>query len=77
MEPPKLYYDTKKRTWTETVIQGAVTWQHQTLVGYRAWKRAQLLREAAKLRHRAIRKGEGASAMDCLRALLAHWEGGQ
>jgi hypothetical protein len=74
---PMLYFDNSTGTFTTEPIPGAQTWQHKSMTGYRAWKRAQANmaagREQAK-RDRAIAEQNRPSPMECLVALLEHWE---
>jgi hypothetical protein len=67
-QPPTLYFDGQK--WTETSVPGAPSWQHKSWVGYQSWKRSQAHRE----RRQAANDRGRVSAMECLWALLAHWE---
>jgi hypothetical protein len=76
--PPTLYYNSKTDKWTEEEILGARTWQHKTLLGYQSWKRAQANRAQHLANCRALerrrRKGQRQHVMECLMALLTHWE---
>jgi hypothetical protein len=77
MNPPMLYFDTSAGiggTWTTRPIPGAQTWQHKSMAGYKAWKRAQAnmaARKAAAEREKSQGASKKWTPLELLQLLLA------